>query len=201
MGSPWHQSRHWCGVLLPICIFAAFLLFAPSLFASDNELQLTVGPGYSALPEIGDGMNGIGGGIEVSYSFTAFWSVVSGGFTGFHFQHQVDAEDPDDEPEIFEDTTVTAIWLGPRFSLDVFSVIPFVSLAPELLLTSGELQPEQEELDFGLRWTLGFDYRPARNWSLGFEVNYHSFLEQPLDYPVFITTMFRFSFHHGFSTL
>lgn len=169
--------------------------------ASGNELQITVGPGYATLPDVGEGLDGVGGGIEVSYAFNAFWSLAAGGFFGRHFEDVVEPDDPEDEPKIFSDTTVINVWLGPKYALDVFTVIPYLSLAPEVLVTDGELQDDQSEVDFGLRWTLGFDYRPTRTWSVGFEANYHSFLRQPLDYPIYITTMVRVSFHHGFSTL
>lgn len=189
------------GRIIPLLIIGVLLASPTVAFASGNELQITIGPGYSTLPEVGEGLDGVGGGIEIAYAFTAFWSLAAGSFYGAHFEDVVEPEDPEEDPEIFSDTKVASFWLGPRFSLDIFTVIPYVSLSPEVLLTYGELQDDQSEVDFGLRWTLGFDYRPTRQWSAGFEVNYHSFLRQPLDYPVYITTMIRVSFHHGFSTL
>ena len=197
-----HPTHNSSPKLVRITTDRAAPVFLPTLaHGSGNELQLTAGPGYAPLPEIGDGLDGVGGGVEVTYAFTAFWSLAAGAFVGPHFEDVVEPDDPENDPEIFSATTVTNIWLGPKFCLDIFTVVPYVSLSPEVLLTDGELQGDQSEVDFGLRWTLGFDYRPRRQWSAGFEVNYHSFLRQPLDYPVYITTMFRVSFHHGFSTL
>lgn len=162
--------------------------------AGGNELQVTIGPGYSSLPDFGEGLDGVGGGGELTYLFDGFWSVAAGAHFAHHFGETL-------EDTTFVDTNVLNVWLGPKFNLDYFVVIPFISLAPELILTDGELAEEQEELDFGIRWTFGFDYRPVRNWSAGFEVNYHSFIAAPINYPVYITTLFRLSFHYGFDDL
>jgi hypothetical protein len=180
---------------------AVALLFPLGAQAGDNELQLTLGPGYATLPDVGEGLDGVGGGVEVAYRITSLWTIAAGGFFGHHFGDTIPPETEEDEPQVFEATDVTSIWLGPMVSLDYFVVVPWFGLAPELILTRGELQTDQSEVDLGLRWTLGFDYRPSRNWSVGFEANYHSFLRQPFDYPVFITTMFRVSWYHGFDVL
>jgi hypothetical protein len=159
---------------------------------------MTVGPGYASLPNVGSGLDGIGGGGEASYGLSAFWSLAAGAFFGHHFGDTVKTGDT---TTTYRPTDVTSIWLGPRFNLDVFAIVPFVSLAPEILLTHGELQPDQDRLDYGLRAVLGFDYRPQRHWSAGLEVDYHAFLRDPLTYPVFVSVLVRLSFYYDFREL
>lgn len=195
------SSRHIVFLPLLIVILVGAISPREAHALGGNELQVTVGPGYSGLPDVGEGLDGVGAGLEISYAFTALWRLAAGGFFAHHFAESVPGANPDDPPTRYASTSVTAAWVGPQLALDYFTVIPYVSLAPEILVTRGELQEDQSELDFALRWTLGFDYRPSRLWSMGFEVNYHSFLRQPLDYPIFITTMFRVSLHHDFSGL
>jgi opacity protein-like surface antigen len=177
------------------------LFFSSTAYADGNEIQLTVGPGYSSIPDVGEGLDGLGGGGELGYGLSEFWSLTAGAFFGHHFEQIIEAEDDDDEDQVFVQTDVLTIWFGPRFNFDVLIVVPYFGIAPEIILTEGELQTDQSETDYGLRYTLGFDYRPERNWSLGFEANYHAFLVSPLGYPVYVTTMFRLSFHHDFDDL
>ncbi|MCA9563306.1 MAG: outer membrane beta-barrel protein, partial [Myxococcales bacterium] len=173
---------------------------SPAL-AGGNELQLTVGPGYASIPDISEGLDGVGATVDLTYRFDEFWAVSLGGHFSHHFGEVVPGEEEDDPPEVFEDTNIATVWIGPRFSLDYFVLVPYVSIAPELIVTSGELLEDQEETDFGLRFSVGFDYRPERHYSVGFEANYHSFLREPLVYPVLITTTFRFSYHYQFGLL
>jgi hypothetical protein len=184
----------WLRVAVFAALAVAFAAVAAPARGGERELQLTLGPGYSSLAEVGDGLDGLGGGGEVSYGLSSFWSLAAGSFIGFHFAETLDET-------TYDATRVINVWVGPRFNLDVFVIIPFISLAPELLFADGVLAEDREELDFGLRWTVGFDYRPKRNWSLGLEVNYHSFLDEPLNYPVYVTTLFRLSYHHDFGAL
>lgn len=179
---------------LRVALAALALLAAPPAGASEDELQVTVGPGYSALPEIGEGLDGVAGGGEVSYGFSPFWSLALGGYFGHHFPQTVDDLQ-------FDGTNVTSVWLAPRFNLDVFVLIPFLTLGPELLVTRGELNEGQAEVDAGLRATLGFDYRPSRLWSVGFEVGWHALLTDPLDYPTWVTSLLRVSLYHDFGAL
>ncbi|MBN1946692.1 MAG: hypothetical protein JW797_13540 [Bradymonadales bacterium] len=186
----------------PALLFAlAVALQAGGIARADSdELQLTIGPGYSSLPELGEGLDGIGGGAELVYGFTPFWSIAAGGFVAYHFEDTT-VVDPADPPQVLEATTVVTAWLGPRFNLDVFVVVPYLSLSPELIVTQGELMEDRDTWELGLRGTVGLDYRPLRHWSLGFEVSYHSYLTQPLDYPVYLSTLFRLSYHHRFKDL
>jgi len=201
-GRPTRAKTARCGTFLALAATLSWaILFPASTRASENELQVTAGAGYSALPPVGEGLDGVGGGAEATYHITPLWGLSLGGFFGHHFGDTIPATGDDEEPTVYEATNVTSLWLGPRLSLDYFVVIPYISLAPELLLTNGELQDEQSELEFALRWTLGFDYRPQREWSVGIEASYHSFITDPIAFPVYISTLFRVSWHYGFDVL
>jgi hypothetical protein len=194
LSAPPAAERAWLAPAARWVVVCAVLGLGRLAVASEGELQVTAGPGYTALPGLGEGLDGVGGGLELSYGLSPFWSLSAGSFLAHHFGQTVGEQ-------TFEATRVTSVWIAPRFNLDVFVLIPFVSLGPELLFTDGERHEGQEALDFAVRATLGFDYRPVRRWSLGFEVGWHALLRDPLDYPKWVTTLFRLSYHHDFGAL
>ena len=112
------DKTHCCAIAIGLLATLCITLFnSQPAQAVGDELQLTLGGGYSALPPIGDGLDGIGAGLEASYQITPLFGLSLGGFFSHHFADTVAPTDEDEPATVYQATDVTTIWFGPRLRI------------------------------------------------------------------------------------
>ena len=164
-------------------------LWAPtSASATDGELTLGLGPGYTDLPTLGTaGQEGFGGGLYAEYRLNSFWGLSAGTYFSYHLS---EAEDE------LPGQRINTLWAGAIYNLDVFTYVPFFSVALTGYLADPVLEdPDGKAVNLGAKVGFGADWRRWRDWSFGVEFNLHAFITDLETYPVYITTLLRFNYH------
>jgi hypothetical protein len=156
--------------------------------AIENELTLGAGPGYADLPTNGaSGQQGLGAGIYAEYRFSDWWGVTAGGYTSYQL-----SVSEDELPGV----ALHSAWVGVLYNIDVTTYVPFCSLSGTAYFADPELKDaDGNTVNAGLKFGLGVDYRLHRHWSFGLEGNFHAFLTDPQNYPVYLTTLLRLNYH------
>lgn len=164
------------------------LLALPEASAIDRELTLGLGPGYTDLPANGSrGQPGLGSGVYAEFRLSDWWGVTAGGYSSY----QLSVAD-DELPGV----AINSAWLGVLYNIDVATYVPFVTLAATAYFADPELSDaDGHAADAGVKFGLGVDYRRHRHWSLGVEGNFHAFLTDVQNYPVYLTTLLRLNYH------
>ena len=172
-----------------VAIFAVVVI-AGDAAAIESEFTLGVGPGYTDLPTRGaSGQQGFGGGLYGEYRFSDYFGVTAGAYTSYQL-----SVSEDELPGV----GIDSVWFGGLYNIDVATYVPFVSLSLTGYFADPEDQLADDEgnaADLGVRAGLGVDYRRHRHWSFGVEGNFHAFLTDLQNYPVYITTLVRLNFH------
>ena len=90
---------------------------------------------------------------------------------------------------------VYALALGARYVFDVLSYVPYVglSLVTYPLGVPDSAQSPNER--FGLRATIGMDYRHSRRWSFGGAVELSAPLLEPANLPLYSSARAHIAFH------
>ncbi len=175
-------------VLAPLLAASALLLIPLDALAIEGELTLGLGPAYADLPTLGEeGQSGFGGAIFAQVQLDTFWAITAGSTLSYHLS---------DKKAELPGQRITSLWAGAIYNLDVFTYVPFFSLALTGYLADPDLKdPDGQSADAGAKIGFGVDWRRYRTWSLGAEVNVHAFITDLETYPVFLTTLIRLNYH------
>jgi hypothetical protein len=192
-----HASKLSSGWIF-VTVFFLFS-FSQAGVTLGSDLQVTFTPGYANLERVGTGQDGMTTGLEVNTSLSPFWSIFSGGNFSHHFQHQ--HVDSDDTTKTIDVTDIITYWIGARYALDLFIIVPYLGLAPAVIHTLGDPPVELNSTEFALRGTFGFDYRPEPHFSVGLELSSYTFFRDFLSAPDYMTAVLRLSWHHDFFSL
>lgn len=143
--------------------------------AGARELTLHAGPVYTALPNLRATSRGVGFHTGVHYGVSPWWSVgATAGWAHHVSLPRGESTDPTGG--------VASLSLGPTLILDVVRIVPFISLHPALHVHDEVLKPE-DRVSFAIRGALGFDARIRRQWTVGFEADWHGVFPDAGDYP------------------
>jgi len=166
----------------------AMLLVVSEVAAIENELTLGLGPGYADLPSQGaTGQQGLGTGLYAEYRFSDWWGMTAGGYSSYQLSV---AEDE------LPGVAIHSVWLGMLYNIDVTTYVPFFTLAATAYFADPELEDaDGNSVDAGIKFGLGVDYRRHRHWSVGIEGNFHAFVTDVQNYPVYLTTLLRLNYH------
>lgn len=103
----------------------------------------------------------------------------------YHFQRTIDEN-------LSGPHAVFAAALGARYVFDVVSYVPYVGLS--LVAYPMEVPGDSGEL-FGLRATIGMDYRHNRRWSYGAAAELSTPLLEPANFPLYSSLRAHVAFH------
>lgn len=163
-------------------IVALALLFSTvdaSAQAGEDEVFLTLGLDYASQPDFRSDSRGVGA------SASAFWGahrlVAVGGLASWahHF--------PLADGARADAREVLGAFAGASFNIDIFEVVPFVSLMPGVMA-------DGTSAAFALRAALGADWRPRRRWALGADIAWHATVDGGFALPGYAAVRVRFSY-------
>lgn len=155
--------------------------------AADEEVFVTVGSAYVGYENFGGRLRGIAGSLSAFYGLNSTWSLGAMGRVGW--VRPTDVAEPEDGTT--GNSVPVSIFAGPAFNVDIVSVVPFVTFMPGVHWSDGALS--DDPIDFGVRASMGFDYRWSRFWAVGVEIEWHAVTPNLLDYPVQSVAMIRLS--------
>jgi hypothetical protein len=147
--------------------------------AGYGEVHVGIGPTFGAAPSYISSPRGPGAQASAFYGINSTWSV--GTVVGMA---RLFGDDADGAQAGYR----FGAFVGPSFNIDVLEIIPYVSLAPGILLAPGD-----NDVTPALRGAVGLDWRPRRQWAVGIQFEWHAALPQVLDYPTQSVIWLRFS--------
>lgn len=165
------------------CVFVS-AVSAPAA-ADDGRLWLELDG--ANLNTVGEG--GIWGpGLQLGgqWNATDFWAVYADLGTSYHFG---------DEELGFRDDLVTAVSVGVRYNLDVFTYVPFVGLGVAGYLDTPLVDDGPANTNLGGKIVVGVDWRFDRSWSAGFKAELHALATDLGRYPVYSTIGLNVAWH------
>ncbi len=186
--SAWTRNISKCTML---AVFLATLIglshIARPAHALSDSGQFWLGPSLGNLNALEGGSNwGIGFQFGAQLNLTDFWRLTAGLEGSYHFA--------DDAREVSAHT-VTGVFVGARYALDIFHYVPYLGLA----VTAYPTRPPAEATDSGFapgaKFTIGVDWRLNRDWSLGALADLHIILTEPENFPVYSTINLNVSYH------
>lgn len=170
----------------------ALTLFAMTPFAFALQGQTSVGVGAANTAQIAPTAFGfwgpslrVGGALHLG----EFLRVTLDGQYSFH-RGVLDAE----ISEGIDTFHVAALAIGLRYDLDIITYVPYLGLSFVAYPLQVPRTPEAGE-PFGLRATIGLDYRHSRFWSWGGSVELATPLSEPGDFPLYSSLHFHLCYH------
>jgi hypothetical protein len=167
----------WAALVLSVAVFGR--TGDVHAQAGDGEVHLGIGPTFGAAPSYVSSPRGPGVQASAFYGINPTWSV--GTVVGMARLFGGDADEAQAGYRF-------GAFVGPSFNIDVLEIIPYVSLAPGVLVTPGD-----GNVTPALRGAVGLDWRPRRQWAVGLQFEWHAALPQVLDYPTQSVIWLRFS--------
>lgn len=167
----------WAALAFVVAVFGA--MHDVHAQAGDGEVHVGVGPTFGAAPSYVSSPRGPGVQASAFYGINSTWSV--GTVLGV-------ARLIGDDTDAAQAGYRFGAFVGPSFNIDVLEIIPYVSLAPGVLLAPGD-----NGVTPALRGAVGIDWRPRRQWAVGIQFEWHAALPQVLDYPTQSVIWLRFS--------
>ena len=157
-------------------------------------MVLTLGPTYSAAPDFASPSRGVGFEASAFYGLNTTLSVGLAGGLSHHYPYQLNEEERVDGEEI------GMVLAGVGANVDILAVVPYVSFMTGVYFHGGALA-EEPGAAFGLKGSIGLDYRIVRSWSVGAQVDWHAIAPDLLNYPDFSAFWFRVSYIWDFNAI
>lgn len=157
-------------------IFAVLTVFwGTSSHAEEGRLRLA--PTFANLNDLGaEGLWGLGGQIGAEWAFSDYWAAVVDGGASYHFEST--------EREI-PAQLVSAVALGLRYNIDVFTYVPWVSVSAVGYHNAPLLEDTENQVAGGARVSFGVDYRVDRHWAVGVFADIHAPFTDLQRYPIY----------------
>ena len=176
-----------------ILITLAALLLPLNALAIEEEWTLGGGPLFATIPDEERVFPGLGGRVFARYGLTDSMGLDF----GLRYAHHFGQEAASEEEEAIPDVDLLIPNLGFFYALDIITFVPYLVFDATFYLGDSDFDPSQSEAAWGVGIAagLGLQYRGWRDFSLGAEFNYHAFLADIADYPVYIDGTFFAAWH------
>jgi len=183
-------------VIIPLAV----CLYPAGARAYERQIQLGIDGGYSHIERGRNDLPGGGAGLHISYGIDDTWGVFISSFCSFmeppprpSDEEIVEAEEAGKELKWGEDTIIVGnVVAGAKYALDVFRVVPFMTLGVGPYFKRNEMG--EFRVEWGFKLALGADYMIYRWLSAGAEVAYHGLVTDFMNVPVYLTLLARLSF-------
>lgn len=164
--------------LIPLC------LAAPCAHAFERQWHLGLDTGAAALSYNGGAYGGLGAGAHLTYGLT----------DSFNALVEIDASSHSVDPGR-PSLKLASGSIGAAYTLDIIRWVPYFGvLAGGYRFSGADLQKAEYKL--GFQFALGLDYEINRSWSVGAQLRYHTFSDDPLS-TVYLTSFLRASYVWG----
>ncbi len=176
--------------VIAVVSFAMISMVASPSWADGS---VYAGLGGANLTDLGSsGLFGLGGQFGARYDLTEYWAAFADIGGSYHFE-KVESEELTLPAQI-----VSHVSAGVRYNLDVFTYVPWASLALAGYLDTPTTSEGSTNVNAGLKVGLGVDWRLDRFWSVGLYADIHALLTNLDVFPVYsqfglnLTHHFRF---------
>ncbi|TVR03054.1 MAG: hypothetical protein EA398_05910 [Deltaproteobacteria bacterium] len=186
---------------IPVLVGAILMLSADSAAAqaSPGDWLLVGGPLYAAQPSFAGDARGAG--LQAGVTLGLPRALTLGAdITTIRLFPENGHGSEENEP-VAQPFGAHAIHLGVGANVDVFTVIPWLQLAPGLWLEGPATEGGGRSIRPGVRISVGFDHRPSRSWSTGAALSWSTFGPDWTDLPDRVTFALRFGWLRSASAL
>ncbi|MEZ4460457.1 MAG: hypothetical protein R3E66_12185 [bacterium] len=158
-------------------LLVALLTSAAASDAAAAEGRLRLAPTFADLNGLGaEGLWGLGGQAGFEWGFADYWAAVVDATGSYHFA--------DDEREI-PAQLVTAVALGLRYNIDIFTYVPWISVSGVSYFNQPLVEGLESNVNAGARVGFGVDYRMDRDFAVGVFGELHAPFSDIQNYPIY----------------